>query len=137
MVVPGFIRKYKIIIGVAVLVVLAAAPTIYYFRQYQNAQLRLNNPTEAASQDAKNTIGEVGKFMMLPADETPTVMQVTDVTKLKNQPFFANAKNGDRIIIYTKAKKAILYRAEINMIIDVAPVNIGSASATVSSDLNK
>ena len=137
MAVPGFITKYKIIIGVAAIVVLAAAPSVYFFRKYQAAQLRLNNPTESAKQDAASTIASVARFMLLPEGEEPTVMQVTDVSKLKDQPFFANAQNGDKVIIYTKAKKAILYRVESNMIIDVAPVNIGSASASVSSDLNK
>jgi len=136
MAVPGFLQKYKIIIGVAVVVVLAAAPSVYFFRQYQAAQLRLNNPTEAAKQDAASTIAAISKFMMLPADETPTIMQVTDVSKLKDQPFFANAQNGDKVIIYTKAKKAILYRAVTNMIIDVAPVNIGSTAASAAGQIS-
>ena len=129
--------RYKIIIGVAAIVVLAAAPSVYFFRQYQKVQLKLNNPTEAVKQDTKETIAAVARFMLLPVDEEPTVMQVTDVSKLKDQPFFANAQNGDKVIIYTKAKKAILYRAQTNMIIDVAPVNIGDTAATQSSNLNK
>jgi len=134
MVIPGFIRKYNIIIGVALIVVLAGAPAVYFFRQYQQAQLRINNPTEAARQDAKDTVAAVGKFMLLPAGEEPTIIQLKDITQFKDQPFFANAQNGDRIIIYTKAKKAILYRAETNMVIDVAPVNVGSDSATPSTN---
>lgn len=134
-VIKNVIIKYKVIIGVALLVVLAAAPSVYYFRQYQKVQIRINNPTEAAKQDAADTIAAVARLMMLPADEDPTVMQVTDVSKLKDQPFFANAQNGDKVIIYTKAKKAILYRVETNKIIDVAPVNIGN-SATPSAQTN-
>src|SRR5450759_4383999 len=103
--IKNFIIKYKVIIGVVLLVVLAAAPSLYYFRQYQNAQWKLNNPTEVAKQEAKDTIAVVGKLMLLPADEEPTVASVTDTTKLKDQPFFANAQNGDKVLIYTKAKK--------------------------------
>lgn len=128
--------KYKIIAGVAVLVLLAAAPSIYYFRQYQKAQLKLTNPSEAAKQDAVDTIAAVGKLMLLPPDETPTVMQVTDVSKLKDQPFFTNAQNGDKVLIYTQAKKAILYRSQTNKIIDVAPINIGNPNATPSAQVN-
>lgn len=124
----GFLGKFKIIVGVALLMVLAAAPSVYFYRQYQQAQLKLTNPTEAAKQDAKETIVAVGKLLMLPPDEEPTVMQVTDVSKLKDQAFFANAQNGDKVLIYTTAKKAILYRPGTNKIIDVAPVNIGNTA---------
>lgn len=127
--------KYKIIVIVAILVALASLPSVYYFRQYQKAQLRLTNPAEAAKQEAADTVAAVGKLMLLPTDETPTVMQITDVAKLKDQPFFANAQNGDKVLIYTKAKKAILYRSDSNMIIDVAPVNIGS-TATPSAQIS-
>lgn len=128
--------KHKIIVTVAVLVALASAPSIYFFRQYQKAQLRLNNPTEAAKQDANDTIVAVGRLMLLPTGEEPTVMQVTDVSKLKDQPFFANAQNGDKVLIYTQAKKAILYRSETNKIIDVAPINIGNTTATSSAQIS-
>jgi hypothetical protein len=134
-VIKNFIIKYKVIIGVVLLVVLAAAPSLYYFRQYQKAQWRLDNPTEVAKQEAKATIAAIGKLMLLPADEEPTVVQVTDISKLKDQPFFANAQNGDKVLIYTKAKKAILYRPGTNKIIDVGPVNIGN-SATPSAQTN-
>lgn len=114
------------------MLVAAAAPSVYYFRQYQKVQQRLNNPTQAAKKDAAETIAAVGRLMLLPANEEPTVMQVTDVSKLKDQPFFANALNGDKVLIYAKSKKAILYRLTTNKIIDVAPVNIGSTTPTVS-----
>lgn len=115
-----------------VLVALAAAPSVYYFNQYQKAQLRLSNPTEAAKQDTADTIAAVGKLMLLPQGEEPTVMQVTDVSKLKDQPFFANALNGDKVLIFTKSKKAVLYRSDTNKIIDVAPVTIGTTTPTLT-----
>jgi hypothetical protein len=135
MLIPAIGTKYKIIIGIVAVVILASVPSVYFFRQYQKAQERSNNPTAAAQQDAKDTIAAVGKLMMLPQGEEPTVMQITDISKLKDQAFFANAQNGDKVIIYTKAKKAILYRVGTNKIIDVAPVNLGptaTPSATIA-----
>jgi len=124
------ILKYKIIIGVALLVVLAAAPAVYFYKQYQRDQLRINNPTEYAKEDAQSTVTAVSKLMILPTGEDPTLMQVTDVSKLKDQPFFQNAQNGDKVLVYTQARKAILYRPSVNKIIDVAPINVNAATPT-------
>jgi hypothetical protein len=116
--------KKEYIIG-AILLILAIIPSVYFYTQYQKAQQRLANPTQFAQEEAKKLVAAVSKLMTLPSDETPTVATVNDKEKLKNQPFFANTENGDKVLIYTNAKKAILYRVSINKIIDVAPVNIG------------
>jgi len=124
-------NKIKYIIG-AVVVVLAIIPSVYFYTQNRINQQRLANPSLFAQEETKKYIAMVAKLMILPTDETPTLATVSDAEKLKNQPFFANAANGDKVLIYTNAKKAILYRPSINKIIDVAPVNIGPA-ATASA----
>jgi len=135
MVFSAIATKYKIIIGVAILVVAASIPSVYFYTQYQKAQARVDNPTAAAKEDAKDVVAAIGKLIMLPAGEDPTIATVSDATKLKDQAFFANAQNGDRVLIYSKAKKAILYRASIQKIIEVGPVNI-SPNATPSAQLS-
>ena len=115
------------------IVILALVPSVYFYTQYKKAQSKVANPSQFATDEAKNLVTMVSKLMTLPAEETPTVATVNDKDKLKNQPFFAKSENGDKVLIYTTSKKAILYRPSINKIIDVAPVNIGStasASAT-------
>ncbi len=99
-------------------------------------QKAVTSPQVPQLEDTKQLVDEVGKLMVLPK-EVPTIATVTDITKLKNQPFFANAKNGDRVLLYTQAKKAILYRPSIKKIIDVEPINftsnqIATGSATIS-----
>ncbi len=118
---------------VTLLVIVAAVPSVYFYRQYQNANRKLANPTEYAQEEVRLIREKVGKLIELPPDEQPTIATVTDAARLAEQPFFANAQNGDKVLIFTNAKKAILYRPTANKIIEVAPVNIGPNQATPSA----
>ncbi len=125
------LKKYYVLILVPLIIALAAGAVAgYYYNRYQNAQSVLKNPNLAVEKETKQLINQVGKLLMLPKDETPTVATVTDAPKLKNQPFFKNAKNGDKVLIYVKARKAILFDPKANIIIDVAPVNVASNTNT-------
>lgn len=132
--VKSFLKEHTFPIIGGTLLILAIIPSVYFYSQYQKAQARLTNPTQYAEEEAKKLTLEVGKLITLPTDETPTVATVNDKEKLKNQPFFARSENGDKVLIFTNAKKAILYRPAIKKIIDVAPINIGG-SATESAVL--
>ena len=123
-------------VGIGAIVLVAVVSASYFYAKYRDAQFRLTNPTAAAQQEVKQLLSKIGAFMQLPTDEEPTVATVTDPEKLKDQPFFAGSQNGDKVLIYTKARKAILYRPSTNKIIDVAPVNIG-APATPSAALDE
>ncbi len=112
---------------VALVVIAAAATTYYLYNRYQETQKLLQNPAVAAQKEVKDLIEKVGKLIELPTNETPQLATVSDFNKLKDQPFFKNAQNGDKVLIYTKAKKAILYRPSTNKIIEVAPVNLGQS----------
>lgn len=116
--------------GILVLLLFLAGGYFYY--QNQKTQVAKANPQIQAQEEVKKVVAEVGKLIDLPADETPTVATVTDITKLKDQPFFAKAKNGDKVLIYTNSKKAILYDPIAKKVIDVAPINIGTSSAQTS-----
>lgn len=102
----------------------------FYLYQSQKSQTQ-NDPQTATAEEVKKVVAEVGKLIELPQDEDPTVATITDITKLQNQPFFSKAKNGDKVLIYSSAKKAILYDPILKKVIDVAPVNIGTQSASV------
>ncbi len=68
-------------------------------------------------------IAKVGKIIELPSNETPKIATVEDTSKTKDQPFFAKAKEGDKILVYATAKKAFIYRPSENKIIEVGIVN--------------
>ncbi len=99
----------------------------YFFYQKAKPQVGIN--PENAQAEVKKLVGEVGKLIDLPQGEDPTIATITDISKLSSQPFFARAKNGDKVLIYSQAKKAILYDPKAKKVIDVAPINIGSPSA--------
>lgn len=107
-----------------------AGSSYYFYTKYQKVQQLLQNPTEAAKEETKFILKKVGKLMDLPSDEEPTIATIIDIEKLKDQPFFAKAQNGDKVILYTNTRKAILFRPNENKILDVAPLNIGTQSAT-------
>jgi len=113
--------------GLVVVAIVIGAGITYGITQYQQAHSK-QSTVLAAQAEANALLTQVGKLMELP-NETPTIATVSDVTKLKNQAFFSDAKNGDKVLIYVQAKKAILFRPSENKIIDVAPVNIQNTPA--------
>jgi hypothetical protein len=118
-----------------ILLIAAGGTAAYYVKKYNDSQKevkRLSNPQQVAKDQTKELLDKVGKLTVLPTNETPTIATVTDINKLKDQAFFANAQNGDKVLIYTKNKKAILYRPSTNKIINIAPVNIGKGSTKTS-----
>lgn len=94
------------------------------------------DPQRQAQQEMSDLVSEVGKLMSLPEGENPTIATVTDPSKLAGQAFFAQAQSGDKVLLYTNAKKAILYSPSEHKILEVAPINIGNAdtSAPVVQD---
>ena len=108
------------------LVVVSAGSATYFYMQLQD--LKANPQAVQGEEQVAELLAEVGELIVLPENEQPTVATVSDVERLRDQPFFANAKNGDRVLIYTDARKAILYDPVAKKIVEVAPVNIGEAA---------
>lgn len=124
--------KAKLVLLVVILLAAAAVGGGVLWTRYENLKkenARLSNPQEAAQAEADRTKSEVAALIELPG-ETPTIATVVDVDKLKEQQFFANAENGDKVLIFPEAKKAILYRPSTKKIVEVAPLNIGEGTTT-------
>ncbi len=126
------VSKISLVV-VAILVVgggLFFGVTRYRSLQSELAKIKAN-PNIVVDEEAKQLTNKVGTLMELP-EEKPTLMTVTDAEKVKTQPFFAKAENGDKVLIYTGTKKAVLYRPGTNKIIEVAAINLGENAATIS-----
>src|SRR5258706_8550281 len=86
---------------IVIIILLAILPSYYFFSKYQQSQNQLKNPNQ--SQETKDLVEKVGKLIELP-NEQPTIATVSDKTKLADQPFFQNAENGDKVLIYAQAQ---------------------------------
>lgn len=119
--------NYKTAIPVAILAVVLLLTG--GFLLYQNQKTGSKNPQQISQDEVKKLVAEVGKIIDLPTGEVPTLATVVDVAKLQDQPFFQKAKNGDKVLIYSGAQKAILYDPVAKKVKEVGPVNIASPSA--------
>lgn len=109
--------KNKIVVLAILLVTLGVA--FFYF--WNN----IKNEERETEKEVATVVKQVSRHILLPEGASPTVATVKDPEQLKDQPFFANAKTGDKLLIYSDARKAILYRPSEDKIVEVAPVNIG------------
>lgn len=125
------LRAYRKIIVVTLIVALGAvalgatAVAGYYYKQSKQAQPSVE--TAATKASPQDIVQRVGALYKLPDAEEPTVAQIQHQDKLKDQAFFSNAQDGDSILIYAKAKLAIIYRQSTNKIINIGPVNYSDA----------
>ena len=104
------------------LVLVGVLAVNYYFRY----QLVRDNPQGVVQEESRELVAAVSRLIVLPDGEEPTIATVSDPEALKGQAFFAKAKTGDKVLIYTNARKAVLYDPEADKIVEVAPLTIGN-----------
>jgi len=110
------IGKMIVVVVMLLMLISLTGATIYFYKQWKDAKA---DPQVLSQQDIASITAKLGKFIDLPAGETPTLATVTNIEKLKDQPFFAHAQNGDKALVYATAGKAILYRPSTNRIIEI------------------
>jgi hypothetical protein len=118
--VRAIFRRFPVV-AVIVIAGLAVGTAFYFYDQYQIL----------SGGEAKAIAAKIGSFYEVP-QETPTVATVTDKSKLGTDQFFSGAENGDKILIFASAGKAILYRPSSGKIVMVAPVSQASSPAGTS-----
>jgi LytR cell envelope-related transcriptional attenuator len=121
-------RSLIIIIAFGIVLIAAISFAIYFYFQYQSSQAQLERSSQANQQSA--LLNQIGKLIVLPSGEQPQIATVSDMAKLKGQSFFAHAKNGDKVLIYTKAQEAILYDPIANKIVAVGPISLTQVTPT-------
>lgn len=100
------------------LLVSIALIVVLFFTQNHKKDTALDSKARS-----EQILKKVGELYVLPIEDYPTVAEIKDKTSLsKEQEFYQGAENGDFVLIYDKAKIALLYRESINKLIRVSPV---------------
>ncbi len=120
-----------------IMIMILAAQLVNVRSHNRSLQAQLSavesNPQALVQKQTDDLIVKVGSLMSLPTGETPTVVAVTDApTAAKQSAFFANAINGDKVLMYVKAGEAILYRPSTNKIILVGPLKLNDTQSSTS-----
>jgi len=100
--------------------------SFYSYQKTREEVVRLSTlegQEEIRKQDLENLLSRVRAHMILPEDEEPTVATITNVEALiEDQPFFDGANDGDKVLVYVGARKAIIYSPERDLVINVGAV---------------
>lgn len=111
-----------IVLGALLVAALSGSAGGYFFIQDRKNDQQTQTKQGSLS-DVSYVVSRVSRHMILPSDETPALLTVTDTTKLTST-FLRQAKNGDKVLVYQANKKAVIYRPSADKIVDVGPVVI-------------
>ena len=123
--VKPYLNDWRLNFALVILLLISVISAVYFYSRYTAVK---TNPQKIAQDEKTALITQVGRLMVLPSEE-PTIATVSNIEALRSQPFFANAKNGDRVLIYVNARKAVLYDPVNNKIVEATPINIGNPPA--------
>ena len=94
---------------------------VYLFIQSRKLSQNSNAQNE---KKVKEVVAKVEKLIDLPEDELPSLAVVEDLEMLKDQPFFADARKGDVVLLYGIAQKVFLYNPSDNLIINASSLGV-------------
>ncbi|MEK7622053.1 MAG: hypothetical protein AAB415_02645 [Patescibacteria group bacterium] len=122
-------RPSQIIIILSTITITSLVVTGYFYTELERLR---TNPQILANNELQDIVVKVGQLIVLPDNEQPTLMTIADPEQLRDQPFFARAKTGDKVLVYNQAAKAILYDPVGNKIVEVAPITNSPSPASGS-----
>lgn len=127
---------FEVLLVVVIVALALFASRLQHQRNDLQSQLsKLNNdPVLVAKRQTDDILKKVGALMQLPTGETPTIANVSDADKARQQSnFFKDAQNNDKVLMYVNAKQAILYRPSTNKIVLVAPLTFTNDQVTAKN----
>ena len=119
-----------IIFVLLILLIAAVVGFVWSYSNYRSIKKQvsvLSTPEgqqQVAQQEIDAIVAKVGRLIVLP-NETPILATIQNAEELaKTQPFYVGSTNGDRVLIYQQAAKAIIYNEAKDILVNVGPVFI-------------
>lgn len=128
-----FTPKLAIISSTVGLIIISVFFIFQYFQVSRELSDLKSNPaklTELLNSENQKILEKVSQLMELPAEKPQQIVTISDLDSIANQPLLSKAQLGDVFVLFTSAKKAILYRPSQHKIIDVIPVTASTPSPT-------
>ena len=110
-------------------VIIGIGGTFLYIQKYgiPSEKILKNISQVEENKKIQEILEKVSKLMILPEGETPAFATITDAATLsKEQAFYRDSENGDIVLVYKEALKAIIYRPGKEIIVNVGPVSVES-----------
>lgn len=114
-------KRNRIVNILIILIALIAISFGLYF--YYKLNKIENDSGITVQKDLEILLQKVGRLYLMPEGEQPTVATVSDPEVLKGQSFFTSSKKGDKVLIFTRAGKAVLYRPSVDKIVEITTVS--------------
>jgi hypothetical protein len=136
---PASDKKISTVVLVVLLLLAVGAfgATFYKYRQTQTQLQQLSSAEgqkAIAKKDIDELLAKLRKHIVLPVGEDPVVATVTDKDALaKEQPFYQNAHNGDRVLAYIQARKAIIYDPIKDVVVNAGPIYMSDQPSATST----
>jgi hypothetical protein len=113
---------YKLILGLGLVVLVGVGGYVAW--QYNAGKGGLENlsvDSKLTDDQVSELVARVGKFLVVPGDEKPTVVVISGASQLaEQQSFYKGAKDGDILILYSS--RAIIYDVRANKLVNVGPI---------------
>lgn len=76
-----------------------------------------------AQKEMQKVLTLVKKHMIVPEGEEPQLATIVDAEEvIKQQPFFEGAVDGDKVLIFVNARRAVVYSPSRDLIVNAGPV---------------
>lgn len=125
----------RIIVWLVVLVIIIGGVWYSYKKfGFGDGKTASSTPeTVMTESEISSLLKKVGRLMILP-DEKPTIATIQDSQALASQQqFFVGSENGDKLIVFINARKAVIYREREGKIVNVGPVVTDQAQQQTST----
>lgn len=114
-------QGWRVAIGAIVVVLLVGLASAVYM---------LTRESEASTPVATGVLESVSRHFLLPADEEPAILTVVNKDRVSSAFLKGKVEDGDKVLIYQKSQKAIIYRPSLDRVIDAGPAIVDDVKKT-------